>query len=396
MAKKRKIQVKPYIPSGYRFLGLERYNMVLYDNCKQKEFLSYVEANGIKRYITGLDEFAPSVTSIQNDTLRQEKIKEIREAVAELEMKLIYNKIDPNDKDFWSKVKLLHATNSSYWSKIFIELTNNGFELDIKNNPNHKILYYCIKAGGFNTISPSYKSASSNPNKYYFYLDTPEEMDVLDTTEKKLKNKAIAILSSLEENSKHKKLLYLAKILLDNNTEYTLENSIYDLYVLLDEYISKYGNVIDNASLFIKYANLPENELAIYALLNDIKSMKKLYYKDIDGQYYCSYTNSFLGRTMEDCVSYLLMPNNRILMNTIISKYRDDLLQIGIKSEFQNIKDEVETKIKEVANTNEKDNDKKEDKTIDSIEINIDDVDDNDSDSDNDKAKSFFRGKKKM
>lgn len=347
MARKNKISVKPFIPSGYRFLGLERYNMVLFDHCKQKEYLSYIEVNGIKRYLTGLDEFAPSVTSIQNDHLRQEKIMEIRRTVADLEMKLVYNKLDVNDPDFWSKVKLLKATNEDYWKKVYVEVSNRGFELNIHSNPHDMILYHCIKAGGFNIIAPSYKIAVANSTKYYFYLDTPEEMDVIDTTEKKLKNKAISILSELEETKNHNRLLYLAKILLPNNIEYSLDNSIYELYILLDEYISTYGKVIDNASNFIKYSQYNDKSLAIFALLNDLKTLKKLYYKDFDRQYYCTYTNSFLGSTLEECVNYLLLPNNRILLNDIINKYKSDLRQIGSKSDIDIIKEEVEEKVKE-------------------------------------------------
>ena len=345
MAKRKKITVKPFIPENYSFLGLENYKMVLYDNCIQREDLGYIEINGIKRYLTGLDEHAPSITSITNEAIKQEKIKEIREVVAELEMKLVYNYIDPKDPDFWSKVKVLLPTNYEFWSKVKITLDNNGLVLDIDKNPHDKILYYCIKAGGFSLVAPSYKVAVANNPKYYFYLDSEEETLAIDVTIRKVKNKAFSILDNIEDTKNHKKLLYLVKILLPNGHEYSLDYSISDLYSVLDEYISNTTVNNDNAYHFIKNAEMKDEEIVVKALVSDLVKMKKIYYKDLDRQYYCVYTNSLLGKNLDEITSYLLLETNRVLLNAILERYRADITTYGIKSEIEIMKEKIEDEV---------------------------------------------------
>ena len=58
--------------------------------------------NGVKRYVTGLNEFSPEVKMLPK-TEKEAKIKEIRSVVAQLEAELAANVVDPDDKDFWNK-----------------------------------------------------------------------------------------------------------------------------------------------------------------------------------------------------------------------------------------------------------------------------------------------------
>jgi hypothetical protein len=49
--------------------------------------------------------------------IREARVKQIREYIADLEKELAANIIDPEDKDFWNKVKLLKPDNAEFWNK---------------------------------------------------------------------------------------------------------------------------------------------------------------------------------------------------------------------------------------------------------------------------------------
>ena len=97
----KKVSIKPYFESGMENMGLENYGMSLYDGVYHEEQLACLEKNGVKRYVTGLNEFSPNVKLITNLEAKQAKIKQIRIMVSELEKDLAANVIDVDDKDFW-------------------------------------------------------------------------------------------------------------------------------------------------------------------------------------------------------------------------------------------------------------------------------------------------------
>ena len=101
--KRGPIRIKPYFDANRPNMGLEQYGLVLFDGVAQEEQLACLEKNGIKHYLTGLNEFAPEIKLLPPD-LREARIKDIRKTVAQLERELAANVLDPEDKDFWSKV----------------------------------------------------------------------------------------------------------------------------------------------------------------------------------------------------------------------------------------------------------------------------------------------------
>ena len=103
---KTTIAIRPYFDARVENMGLENYGLSLFDGVKHNEQLACLEINGITRYLTGLNEFAPEIKKLPVD-VREARIKQIRLAVSELEAELAANVIDPEDKDFWNKVKLL-------------------------------------------------------------------------------------------------------------------------------------------------------------------------------------------------------------------------------------------------------------------------------------------------
>ena len=114
----KKVSIKPYFDPAIENMGLENYGLALFDGVYHEEQLACLEKNGIKRYVTGLNEFAPDVKLIRNPEEKEAKIKQIRKTVAELEKDLAANVIKVDDENFWDKVTLLKPNNDEFWGKI--------------------------------------------------------------------------------------------------------------------------------------------------------------------------------------------------------------------------------------------------------------------------------------
>ena len=128
------IAVRPYADPSIPNMGLERYNMALFENVTQEESIIYLDptGSGKKRYITGLNEYAPEVQMLPIDD-KEAKIKDIRECVATIE-RYFGNALDISDKDFWTKVQVARPDNYDFWDKITIRLSNDPMFLDPKND----------------------------------------------------------------------------------------------------------------------------------------------------------------------------------------------------------------------------------------------------------------------
>ena len=75
------IAIRPYFESNVSNMGLEKYGLSLFDGVFHEEQLACLEINGVKRYITGLNEFAPEVKMLPVDE-REAKVKQIRKTVS--------------------------------------------------------------------------------------------------------------------------------------------------------------------------------------------------------------------------------------------------------------------------------------------------------------------------
>lgn len=213
------ISIKPYFEQGISNLGLEKYGMSLHDGIFHEEELALIERNGIRRYLTGLNEFAPEIKLIADKEQREAKIKDIRETVAQLEKELAANIIDPKDPDFWNKVKLLKHDNDEFWSKISIRCGNEPVILDPAKDPYDLIKLRAIEAGGFSIVAPSYEAARAMAVSPKFFLDKYVETVSTKTEGKKLKNKALSELDKLF-NKNQNKLFYVAKVVDANSPQY--------------------------------------------------------------------------------------------------------------------------------------------------------------------------------
>lgn len=310
------ISVKPYFDPAMTNLGLEKYGMSMHDGVFHEEQLAEIERNGIRRYITGLNEFAPEIKLIQDKEQRDAKSKEIRVKVAQLERELAANVLDPDDTDFWNKVKLLRPDNTEFWGKITMRCGNQPIPLDPAKDPYDVIKLSAIEAGGFCIIAPSYEAARSMAVPPKFYLDKYVETVSTKTEVKKIKNKALSELDKLF-NKNTNKLFYIAKVVDAHSSQYKKSTPNDIVYDNMDKFINGQGvepNIRRAADTFLKATELDMETLKLKALIKDSIFFKFIALKS-DGFIYHVDSSIMMGRNSSDCLEFL---KNQLNDNTLL------------------------------------------------------------------------------
>ncbi len=300
------ISVKPYFDPKISNLGLERYGESLFDGVFHEESLALIERNGIKRYLTGLNEFAPEIKLIPDQEVREAKIKNIRETVAQLERELAVNIIDPKDPDFWNKVKLLQPNNDDFWGKITLRCGNKPVFLDPARDPYDLIKIFAIEAGGFSMVAKSYEEARSMSVSPKFFLDKYVETISTKTELSKLRNKALSELTKLFDKNQNK-LFYIAKAVDANSTQYKKSTPNDVIYENMDKFITAQGvetNPKRAAETFLAAAALDMETLKIKAIIKD-STFYKFITPKADGFIYHLESGVLMGRTASDCIDFL-------------------------------------------------------------------------------------------
>jgi len=319
IGKSGKISIRPYFDPSISNMGLENYQMSLMDGVYHEEQLACLEINGIKRYVTGLNEFAPEVKTLPADE-REAKIREIREVVASLEQDLAANVIDPESKDFWKEVKLLRPDNDEFWSRITLKCGNDPVFLDPIKDPYDLIKMYAIEAGGFSIVSKSLEAARSKPTPPKFFLDKLETTAANRTEISKLRNKALAELQKMYDKQANKMFL-VAKVVDANSTQYTKNTPNDIIYENMDNYINGLGVDRDKkktAQLFLDAARLSMEVLKLKAIVKDASQYRMITTKS-DGMIYDLDSGTSLGRTPSDVVAFLQNPLNEEVMMKLMS-----------------------------------------------------------------------------
>ena len=314
--RKTSIAVRPYFDKQATNMGLEDHGMSLFDGVTHNEQLACLEMNGVLRYITGLNEFAPEVKTLPLEA-KEARVKQIRESVAELERELASNIVDPEDKDFWNKIELLKPSNKEFWNKIDISCGNQPLYLD-PAKPFDRIKLYAIEAGGFSMIAKSYDDARSQAVPPKFYLDKEEETVMVRTEYKKLRNKAYSELQKLYDKNSTK-LLYIAKIVDASSPQYKKSTSLDVLYENMDRHISGDGSESNKeraAKAFIEAASMDMETLKIKSIIRDSVFFKYITTKS-DGHIYHVKTQSMLGRNISDVLEHLKNPLNEDILNDL-------------------------------------------------------------------------------
>ena len=314
--KQTTIAVRPFFDNSASNMGLEEYGISLFDGVTHNEQLACLENNGVVRYITGLNEFAPEI-KLLNQEDREARVREIRSAIVELEKELAANVIEIDDPQFWNKVKLLKPDNAEFWNKISISCSNDPLFLDPRD-PYDRIKLHAIEAGGFSIVAKSFDDARSKAVPPKFYLDKEEETVMYRTEYKKLRNKALSELQKLfDKNST--KLFYIAKVVDINSTQYKRSTPLDIIYENMDRHINGEGGETNKeraAKSFMETATLDMETLKIKSIVRDSVFFKYIINK-ADGYIYHAKSNSLLGRNVSDVVEFLKNPLNEDLLKDL-------------------------------------------------------------------------------
>lgn len=314
------IAIRPYFNPTRSNMGLENYGMALHDGVWHEENLACLERNGVKRYVTGLNEFAPEVKKLAVAE-KEQKIKEIRSVVSQLEKDLAANIVDPEDKEFWNKLTLLKPDNDDFWSRISLRCGNDPVYLDPDSDPYDLIKLYAIKAGGFSIVAPSLKEAKLKSGDCKFYLDTVEETVSTRTELSKLRNRAIVELQKMYDKNPTK-LRYVAKVVDIDSTQYTesIPNDV--VYENMDVYISGEGSESNKKraiSTFIDAARSKMEDLKIRALVKDALFYKYITTKS-SGWIETLDSGVKLGKRPDECVAFLKNPEHEEVLESLLEK----------------------------------------------------------------------------
>jgi hypothetical protein len=320
--KKGPIAIRPFFDNRSSNMGLEKYGLTLFEGVSHEEQLACLENNGVKRYLTGLNEFAPEIKKIVDPEEREARIKEIRTIVADLEKELAANVIDIEDKDFWTKVKLLRPDNDEFWNKITLRCGNDPLFLEPEKDPYDLIKFYAINAGGFSIVAKSYDDAKTKSNRHArFYLDKYEDTASSKTEIKKLRNRALSELQKLFDKNTNK-LFYVAKVVDIASAQYKKSTPNDVVYDIMDNYIngdSTERNPMRAAQTFIDAANSDMETLKLKAMVKDATYYKFIISK-ADGMIYTKDTGVMLGRNQAEIIEYLRNPLNEDVLVELTKK----------------------------------------------------------------------------
>jgi len=317
--KEQKIAIRPYFDDGKENMGLEKYGMTLHDGVYHMEDLACLELNGIKRYVTGLNEFAPAVKMLP-DAERKAKIKEIRTVVIQLEKDLASNVIEIDDPEFWNKVQILKPDNHIFWSKIHLKVGNDPYFLDPKKDPYDLIKMYAIKAGGFSIVAKDYETVQSIPN-CRFYLDQVKKTTTAKTKPSKIRNKALATLQRLFDEDTEK-LFYVAKMIDYNSAQYTRATPVDILYEAMDAHINGDGAESSKTKAALEFTAIANDSMENLTLRTLLKDGTYYQFMTNDGAGYIieSETKIKLGKTNEEVLEFFKNPLNEEVLDRLFSQ----------------------------------------------------------------------------
>jgi hypothetical protein len=314
------IAIRPFFNPNKDNMGLQNYGMALHEGVWHEESLACLEMNGVKRYLTGLNEFAPEVKRLSPGE-REIKIKEIRTTVAQLEAELAANVIEVEDKDFWNKVTLLKPDNDSFWSRISLRCGNDPVYLDPTKDSYDLIKIHAINAGGFAMVGRSLKEAKKAVNAPKFYLDQLEETISERTVYTKLRNRALSELQKLYDTD-ITKLMYVAKSVDMESVQYTKSTPNDIMYENMDMYINGEGTESNSkraAQQFLDASKDSMENLKIRALVKDA-----LFYRFIlpksSGWIETMDSSEKLGKRSGEVIEYLKNPANEDTLLSLLSK----------------------------------------------------------------------------
>jgi hypothetical protein len=248
------------------------------------------------RWVTGLDEGALSIKSINDPVLRAKRSDEVRELREELERLTGFNL----------------SANSDYWDTYYVKIVEKlALNFD---NPHDVVKYYVLLANGY--AAPELE-ARDNPDYIHtkFYMHRAENEEGQKSVKSRERDKATADLYGMYEN--RAKLILIGRYVLGTKVKESMTQD--GIYNLLREALNndKEGSVVRK---FNEATSKTVEELQ-YKLIVD-EALQRHVIRIRDGYYQRG--NATYGKTMKDVLKFLSSPENA--------------------NEFASIKEEVEEK----------------------------------------------------
>lgn len=298
---KTAISIEPYFDPEVPNMGFEKYGLSTAPGSELTEYLSK-DANG--RFITGLDVDTPTVMNIEDAAEREAIEKEIKDVVERLER--VFGKGN------------LSALNEKLWNEFNVKLSYTGKSLD-RGIPRDELLYYAIRAGGFDAIAPSFEKAREGD--YKFYLKHLEKDAGVKIQKSLLYGKAKGKLVDLFEEDAHK-LLLVAKVVLAPSNEFSEKTPTSIVYDKLDEFIE--GKIVktnkrDTVKQFLEACSKDIESLTMQALVRDALHFLFII-READGYFYNKQTEVRLGKTEKDIIKYISNPVNELEFENLNSR----------------------------------------------------------------------------
>jgi len=351
------VSIKPYLRADILNHGLEKAGLVIADNCEQGQWLRCLDnGNGVKTYITGLNEDVPAIQDIEDNEKREAKILDIRKTVVMLERNIAGN-YNISEADIYSvsgkkKVRIPgsrnweevdgQAFNPLFWTKVtkFKSVIPDEYETDGKtrkqtfwdtvqlvcnntpkildtNNAYDVMLIHAIEAGGFgNLLAPSLEAANEFPGNtpYKWYLDRLEHTAAIEVELDKLRNEAGSILQDLSKN-KPEQLFYIVKNLSQYSLGYIKRTPTDIIYADINKHLNGLGAQSNKRLAIEEFLELcdakkyPAGTLRVRAIAKDAVAMNIVAPKGDNVIYHIKKGNP-MGKNFEDVVMYLNNPAN--------------------------------------------------------------------------------------
>lgn len=348
--KKNTAIISPYVDERDFNFNLEKQGMVIFPNSKHQVYVSSYFSGNKEIFITGLDENHPSIFQLPYEE-RIETIRKIRLVVSEIE-RYNYNNVDPDDPDFWFKVKHGRSDNAEIWSELHLVLTNENLMLDLLTYEGF-LKYWVTLHGGFPEVAPSYESIITGDRKYKYYLKDVERITMLAVNNVITFNKAISKLDELYSSPvNHLRLFYISKYLTSEGFSYNAVNYNPDACMLsLDKYIKGKDPAVKNQDTAIKnFMDLIDKGNRYLYTLNVVKGLitiGRIKFVDKTNSYFSLDNNINVGRSIKEITEYFLIAENFDYLNTLCSMYGS---QFGMKPLEEKAK-EPEQKTEQIKET---------------------------------------------
>lgn len=246
-------------------------------------------------------------TGLEAEDFPEEERDEIKQAKADLEKAYGVGNLDPLNENFWKKQKL--------------ELVRKATHLDL-NNPEHKLIYYTIKGGGYTEIAPNYEAAinGAEPKRWYL-IDATQYAEIGAEDDRKI-IKAFALLNDLEESKSFDDMFLVHKVLISSDRGTTKNSPKAMLFKDLSDFL--HGKIVKT--------NKKQTPVQFIETVENLKKDKKkvtitAYVKDAiyfnflslteDNQFKNLQTGTKYGTSVEKVVTYLSNPANQSELENI-------------------------------------------------------------------------------